>query len=129
MFYQAVGPESCWTGDCGPSGNQMAYFRLGGVGPGNPASARPSVRTAHPDRPSQASMPPSVQSTPPSPTDSALPEKERDLEQATSPADLAATAAVTDPAQPIKEYLTDVHKIPKNNLWLVFTGVSGCSCF
>ena len=55
-------------------------------------------------------------------------EKESDLElQAASPADLAATAAEPDPSEPTKEYLTDVHEIPKNNLWLVFTGVSAPS--
>lgn len=70
-------------------------------------------------------MPASTHSTAPSPTDSSPREKERDLElQAASPADLAASQAVPDPAHPTKEYLTDVHEIPKNNLWLVFTGVS-----
>jgi len=70
-------------------------------------------------------MPASTHSTPPSPTDSSVRSKERDLElQTASPADLAATAAAPDPDQPTKEYLTDVHEIPKNNLWLVFTGVS-----
>jgi len=70
-------------------------------------------------------MPASVRSTPPSPTDSCAPDKERDLElQAASPADLAASEAAVDAKDGGKEYLTDVHEIPKNNMWLVFTGVS-----
>lgn len=53
---------------------------------------------------------------------------DKDLEMA-SPADLAATQAVSDPADHTKEYLTDVHTIPKNNLPLVFAGVSCAHAF